>query len=245
MFVIFMIGSFNGLLTLFFDCYVSKTIPTRIVTSEFSLDLFCKYETIKTNEKKASRVYNGIIRRISYFCLLTTYRVFLSNDPNKELDIINYLYLGFKIGNKIDHLLSNDLVLKMQKTSRRVFGEFHRLCGLLRFMKLENGMFYAKIHPDNHVLELLGHHFIARLPNENFIIHDQTRNLALLYNTKEYMIVEASNFVITSLPEEEIYYQNLWKCFYHTIGIKERKNSKLRMQCMPKKYWQDLIEDFK
>jgi len=55
-------------------------------------------------------------------------------------------------------------------------------------------------------------------------------------------IIEAKNLQITSLSEEEQYYQNLWNCFYHAIGIKERKNAKLRMQFMPKKYWQDLTE---
>lgn len=236
-------GSFNGLLTIVFDSYISKTIPARIITSEYEIDLFCKYSILKTDEEKANRIYHGIVKNISYHCLLTAYRVFLSNLPTKELDILQYLLLGFQVGNKIDHLLTNTLVLKMEKTNRRVFGEFHRLCGLVRFIKLSNGMFYAKIHPDHNVLELLGHHFILRLPKENFIIHDKNRNIALLYNTKEYCIIEAKHLEVTSLPEEELYYQNLWKCFYHTIGIKERKNSKLRMQFMPKKYWQDLIED--
>lgn len=236
-------GSFDGLLTIVFDSYLSKTIPSRIVSSEFEMDLFCNYQTIQTNEEKAKRIYQGIVKNISYHCLSTAYHVFLSNLPNKEFDIVNFLLLGFEIGNKIDHFLTNDLVLRMEKTRKRVFGEYHRLCGLLRFIKLKNGMFYAKIHPDNHVLELLGHHFIARLPNENFIIHDPTRELALLYNTKEYTIIEAKNLQVTLLSEEEQYYQDLWNCFYHAIGIKERKNAKLRMQFMPKKYWQDLIEN--
>lgn len=236
-------GSFDGLLTIVFDSYISKTIPKRIVTSEFEIDLFCNYILSKTDEEKANRIYNGIVKSISFHALSTAYNVFLSNSSNKEITIVNYLLLGFEIGNKIDHLLTNDVVLTMEKTKKRVFGEYHRLCGLVRFMKLKNGMLYAKIHPDNNVLELLGHHFIARLPNENFIIHDKNRNIALLYNTKEYLITVASNIKITSLPEEELYYQNLWNCFYHTIGIKERKNSKLRMQFMPKKYWQDLVEN--
>lgn len=236
-------GSFYGLLTIVFDSYISKTIPKRIVTSEFEIDLFCNYILSKTDEEKANRIYNGIVKNISFHALSTAHNVFLSDISNKEITIVKYLLLGFEIGNKIDHLLTNDIVLNMEKTKKRVFGEYHRLCGLVRFMKLQNGMLYAKIHPDNNVLELLGHHFIARLPNENFIIHDKKRNLVLLYNTKEYLIVEATNINIASLPEEELYYQNLWNCFYHTIGIKERKNSKLRMQFMPKKYWQDLIEN--
>lgn len=74
------------------------------------------------------------------------------------------------------------------------------------------------------------------------MLHDQNRNIVLLYNAKTYTIEDASTLTIQTISEEEKYYQNLWNCFYHTIGIKERKNSKLRMNFMPKKYWQDLIE---
>ncbi len=236
-------GSFNGLLTIVFDSYVSKTIPKRIISNEFEMDLFCRYIEAKNDEEKANRIYNGVVKNISFHALYTAYHVFLSNLHDKEIYIVKYLLLGFQIGNKLDHLLTNTTVLKLEKTSKRVFGEFHRLCGLVRFMKLSNGMFYAKIHPDNNIIELLGHHFIKRLPNENFIIHDKNRNIALLYNKKDYLIIEADKLAITSLPEEELYYQNLWKTFYNSIGIKERKNSKLRMQFMPKKYWQDLVED--
>ena len=63
------------------------------------------------------------------------------------------------------------------------------------------------------------------------MLHDKNRN-----------IVDANNLILPSISGEEKYYQELWNCFYHTIGIKERKNSHLRMQFMPKKYWQDLVE---
>ena len=33
-----------------------------------------------------------------------------------------------------------------------------------------------------------------------------------------------------------------WKDFYKTIGIKERKNDRCRMNFMPKKYWKYILE---
>ena len=52
----------------------------------------------------------------------------------------------------------------------------------------------------------------------------------------------AENFNIPNITEKEKEYQILWKTFFDTISIKERKNSRLQMQFMPQKYWQDLIE---
>lgn len=235
-------GSFDGLLSLVFDSYLTKTIPSRIVTGNYEQNLLEQEFTIITSPEKANRLYHGIVQNISYFALQVSYFAFLSNEENKELDILQFLILGFQTGKKIDHLLSNPLVLQMQKVSKRVRGESHRLSGLLRFIQMEENLYYSSIHPDNNVIELLGHHFIKRLPTQNFIIHDKKRDIALLYNTKTYTIVDATDLQISSITESEKQYQDLWKSFYHAISIKERKNARLQMQYMPKKYWQDLIE---
>ena len=45
------------------------------------------------------------------------------------------------------------------------------------------------------------------------------------------------------MKKEELFYQNLWKAFHKSIAIKERTNERLQMQHMPKKYWDNLIEN--
>ncbi len=123
------------------------------------------------------------------------------------------------------------------------FGEAHRLKGLARFMQIGDNLFYSSVHPDNNVIEILGKHFIRRYPTQNFILHDKNRNIAMLYNQKEYTIIDIpSNFKLPSISEEEKAFEHLWKTFFNTIAIKERTNKRLQMQYMPKKYWQDLTE---
>ena len=107
------------------------------------------------------------------------------------------------------------------------------LNGLLRFSEIGNNLFYASIHPDNNIIENLGQHFIRRLPTQNFIIHDKIRNIAFLYNTKEYQIIDSSSLSVPNISEEEKKYQELWTAFFKTIAIKERSNSRLQMQYMP------------
>ncbi len=236
-------GSFEGLLTMVFDCYIQKTIPRKIVSqSEFEQNFLENFEKKQTEEEKASRIFHGIVKNISYDTLYNSYYAFLSNTTEKEIQILKYLLNGFVVGPKINTMLSIDFVFSVNAMRKKTLNEAHKLKGLLRFMEIGNNVFYASIHPTNNVLENVGHHFIKRLPTQNFIIHDKNRNIAFLYNTKEYIIKEASNSLSLNLSEEEKKYQMLWKTFFDTIAIKERINPRLQMQFMPKKYWQDLTE---
>ena len=36
--------------------------------------------------------------------------------------------------------------------------------------------------------------------------------------------------------------EELWRVFFQTIAIKERKNLRCQQSFMPKKYWQDMLE---
>lgn len=237
-------GSLHGFLTIVFDCYSSKTLPQKIIPIyEYCPNFLDNITYIETNFEKSERVFIGIEKNISYTTLYNTYYAFLSNEPNKEMYLLKYLCDGFEFGSKINNRLTISYVFKVMNMKKRSFGECHRLKGLLRFQEVGNNTYYASIHPDNNIIEPLGHHFINRLPNQNFIIHDKIRNICLLYNGKKYEIVDASNLKIPDISANEQKYQELWKLFFKTIAISERKNSRCQMQYMPKKYWKDLIED--
>ena len=236
-------GTFEGLLTIVFDCYIKKVIPLRIESkNNIELNFLDALEEKITDYEKSNRIFNGIVKNISYDTLYNSYYAFLSNTKEKEINILKYLLNGFVIGPKIDTMLSIDFVFAVHSMRKRMLFESHRLKGLLRFIEIGNNLFYASIHPDNNVIENLGHHFIKRLPTQNFIIHDKNRNIAFIYNTKEYEIIYSSNLEIPTISENEQKYQKLWSTFFNTIAIKERKNLRLQMQYMPKKYWKDLIE---
>ena len=126
---------------------------------------------------------------------------------------------------------------------KRALAECHKFKGLLRFQEISDNLCYASIHPDNNILEPIGHHFINRLSSINFIIHDKNRNICFVYNNKNYKIINGTYINIPEFTENEKMYQELWKMFFKTIYIKERKNPRCQMQFMPKKYWKDLIEE--
>lgn len=237
-------GSLYGFLTIVFDCFSNKTLPQKIIpNSNYSPNFLDIPVFIEADFDKAKRVFTGIEKAISFTTLQYTYYAFLSNEKDKEMHLLKYLCDGFEFGPKINNRLTVPYVFKVLNMEKRTFGECHRLKGLLRFKKVGNNLYYASIHPDNNIIEPLGHHFINRLPSQNFIIHDKIRNICLLYNGKEYKIVDADNLKIPDISEEEQKYQELWKSFFKTIAISERKNLRCQMQFMPKKYWKDLIEE--
>ena len=163
-----------GFLSLIFDCYSSKTLPQKIFCDEDYIPNFLESPIrIETNFEKSNRVLKGIEKNIGYQTLYNTYYAFLSSDIGKEMDLLAYLWNGFKIGPKINHRLTLSYVANVMKMQKRVFGECHRLKGLLRFQEVGKNLYYSSIHPDNNILEPLGHHFMKRLPEEDFIIHDK------------------------------------------------------------------------
>jgi len=242
-------GTFQGLLTIVFNCYVSREIPLKIISQvDYIANLFDNTVFIKTDFQKSDRIFQGISNNICDKALYDAYYAFLSANQNgvcqnKEIEIVKFLLHGFAIGPKIMTMLSIDYVLHVMKLRKNVFGEAHRLKGLTRLQEIGDNLFYASIHPENNVIENLGQFFIRRFPKQNLILHDKNRSIALLYNLKEYTIIDVSSQILNpTITETEKQYQSLWKVFFKTIAIKERSNPRCQMQYMPKKYWQDLVE---
>ena len=99
---------------------------------------------------------------------------------------------------------------------------------------------YAQINPTNNIIYILCNHFKKRLKDEYFIIKDVNRDLYAFYNKKNIYILDGINTKDLDIKSYEI--EDLWKSFYNTIGIKERKNDRCRMNFMPKKYWKYILE---
>lgn len=236
-------GTWDGFLSLFFYLYANKEKPKAIMPKEkYESNFLDIVQSHETNERQAERVFHGIERNISYNALYNSYYAFLAEEAEKEMDLVKYLSFGFQKGPQIDTMLSIPYVFHVHQMRKKSLSECHKLKGLVRFKELDSSLYYSSIHPTHNILEPLGHHFIRRLPTQNFIIHDKVRNKAFLYNALEYRIVENITFPEMTLSEAELQYEALWKTFFQTIAIKERTNPRLQMQYMPKKYWQDLIE---
>ncbi|MPM63099.1 hypothetical protein SDC9_109979 [bioreactor metagenome] len=236
--------TFEGLLSAVYDAYYSSTKPDFICSKiVYEQNLIDEVITIKSDPIKFEKVYNSIINKISKSALNKIYYVLLSETKESSNLIYNYLRMGFKLGKDVELHINNDIVLNMDKMSNKVAYEGHRLTGFIRFKEINN-ILYASINPDYNILPIIGEHFKERLSNENFIIHDIKRDIALIYNKKDYYLTNLSktqkNILMNSDDKGE--YENLWKQYFKSVNIEERKNPKLQKRMMPTRYWNNIIE---
>ncbi|MGL6106457.1 TIGR03915 family putative DNA repair protein [Romboutsia sp.] len=237
-------GSFEGLLSTIYEAYYSSEKPDKIYSKiNYEENLLEDVLKIKTDLEKFQKVYNAIENKISKEALRKIYYVYLSEFKESSNLILSYIRMGFKLGYKVDYYKNNDVVLNMDKISKRVSLEKHRFTGFVRFKSINN-ILYSSIEPDFNILPIIGKHFKNRLSNEYFIIEDVKRNIALVYDKNNYYLTNLSKEqknVLTNSKEEGAY-ADLWREYFKATAIVERNNPRLQKRQMPTRYWNQLTE---
>lgn len=231
-------GTLEGLFTVVFD-YYGDIFNTTIEKESDQLDFFEK-EFINTDLKKAQRVKKALEDKISPGFLKEIQRNFRSKDLNKENLIARMIRLSFHYGRNFCGS-ENKYAIKFRENLKNYGSELHTYKGLVRFSKIQEDFLCSEIAPENDLIIELALHFLKRMPKEKFIIYDKNRNKAFFSIEGKFELVEIINLKIEESDEEE-FYKSLWISFYDAISIKERKNSKLMISNMPKKYWKYLPE---
>ncbi len=172
------------------------------------------------------------------------YYVFLSSFPNKEIIIYYFLLNALKYKEKVLYMRNLNCVNQVLKIASYVKHENHKLKGFLRFQMTKKHFLYAQINPTNDILPLLAGHFVKRLSSECFVIHDVARDKYVFYDKVKPYFVEGEMipYLDISFSKDERKIEDLWKSFFKTIAIKERKNLKCQRNFMPKKYWKYILE---
>ena len=154
--------------------------------------------------------------------------------------------LAMPEGAKVLDYLGEPCIACIFELCRQTQNEGHHLVEFLRFAELGNHLLFAQIHPKNDVLPILADHFTNRLPLENFMIYDATHQIAAIHKaSKDYLIVDASSLdhaLTKAYSKDEQMFRNLWCAFFESIAIESRKNPKLQIQNIPKRFWADTVE---
>jgi len=236
-------GTFEGFLTAVFDVYYQKVNPVVIQKAdEMQLTLDSEVHYVTTDIKQAARVFSGIKEKVSDTAASYVYHAFLSGEDEKYMDMLSYIKLGFKLGHMVDSHLKEDCVRRVHKLSKHVGREAHLLHGFARFAETKNGVLYCPISPKNDILHLVADHFVGRLMNEQWVIHDKSRNKAAVYNRSDYIITDVPKDANVQYAEGEEETQELWTAFFNALAIESRKNHKLQRQLLPLYFRKNMTE---
>ena len=234
--------TFISLLNLIAKLLKDKLLPENIKNTYYEPNLLDDLFYLELSDNQD--IISFFIKKIGRRNVSVVYKVFLSNYQDKELLIYHYILYSFKYGENTIYRKDLDEVTLVLKISKHTCYEAHKLKGFTRFKELENNVLYAEINPDNDVLFFLSIHFKKRLPNEYWIIKDVTHDIYSIYNKEDFIIVPCSEFHLSTniTSKKEELFDKMWRTFYQTIGTKERKNDRCRMNFMPKKYWKYITE---
>jgi probable DNA metabolism protein len=246
-------GSFEGLLSCVFESYRTKTVPQNIAEEQqHQFTLLDNMITVPTNDEYAARVLKSIDARTNDRAAHIVYQLFLSELPQIEMLIFNFIAaIIHKINPLILDNFANEYILKASQIERMMHREVHRMHAFVRFQKAKEGIFYAAIDPDFNVLPLIGDHFERRYADQPWVIFDTKRHYGLHYDLTKTTFVTLDDpiFNISTgdlkpeiIDEAEKNYQALWENYFQSVNIQERKNPKLHIRHVPKRYWKYLVE---
>lgn len=246
-------GSFEGLLSCIFTSFKTRIFPDAIVQQHYyQAVLLDEAITVATDEELAERVLQGINRRTDGEAAAIVYKMFLSELPQVAMTIFHFIRVVVSATNPA--ILKNfaDLhILKAAQIEKMIGREIHRMHAFVRFQKTNTGLFYAVIEPDFNVMPLLGDHFVRRYADQVWAIYDTRRRYGIYYDLENVCFITANHPALPTKPGElltdalddkETLYQTLWTNYFHSVNIQERKNTKLHLRHMPKRYWKYLIE---
>jgi probable DNA metabolism protein len=237
-------GTFEGLMTAVFESYAKKEMPAVICENDnIQMSLCYSPVLISTDPVKAGRVIDGIVHKIGDDIYNNIWTAFLSCDPDRSDKIFRYIRYGFDNGNKIHIDLTCGDVSSVLNICRAVNWELNKYSGFLRFSVMKNGVQYAEFAPKNNLIPIIMPHFTDRFHSIPFIIHDVERRTAGIYDTHESYITVTEGLRLPEYSQDEQFFRELWRQFYETISIEERRNHKLRNGHLPKRYRRFMTEN--
>ncbi len=243
--------TFTGFLTAIFESFERKeweAIP--VSAAHFQSGMFEEQRTIVSCEHKAKRVMKGLTDRCGK-AAMDFYRVFLSEDARARGITFRLIRKVFREGTADFTNYGDAEVLYFAQMLHQVRRERHRMQAFVRFKKSSDGLYVASIEPDFDVLPLLGDFFCKRYADQHWCIYDvkrkyglhydqkSVRELSLLFSDKEENTLSANRI---TLDEKEAVFEQCWKTYFRSTNIESRKNLKLHLQHVPKRYWKYLPE---
>lgn len=246
-------GTFPGLFSAIFEAYRLKAEVEDIVAEDvYQQQLFADALHVETNEEHAQRVMKGLRARSGKGVVRWLRRAFLTEQSGTERLIYHFVRRQMESDKDVREDASDEKVRRLQRLDQQMGREVHRMHAFVRFQETPDGMFVSLVNPDFNCLPLLGPHFSARYPAMHWLIYDTKRHFGLHWDPTVkkadfITLTDTNDGKLRHLSEElltqaETDYQDLWKLYFKAVDIPERRNMKLHLQHVPKRYWKYLTE---
>ncbi|MBD3582219.1 TIGR03915 family putative DNA repair protein [Flavobacterium selenitireducens] len=246
-------GSFEGLLTAIFDSYELKSIHVSVICEKrHQPGLIGDDHIVTTDEIKARRVWQGLKKKLPPDWQQRFYNTYLSELPESFQHLFDFAHYIFDNPKGAETNFGNASVMAVSQTDKSVNRERHRMKAFIRFQKTSDGIFYAPIEPDYNVLPLIATFFKNRYADQMWIIYDLKRKYGLFYNLEKVEEIKidfvsetesSTSFLpAKAVDENEELYGLLWNDYFRSTNIPARRNMKLHLQHVPRRYWRYLTE---
>lgn len=245
-------GSYQGLLTAVFTAFEYKEFAVDIACEDtFQPGLFETTRTVVSDFEKYQRVQKGLLKYLPADKALDFWRAYLAEDPEITAIVFQLIIEVFKGNVDVLQNYGDEKVLKFKQTLKKINRERHRMKAFVRFQKSADGMYLAVVNPDFNVLPLIIPFFRNRYADQTWLIYDDIRKYGIYYDLKTVTEVKLTlpqvgmlqtTSAVTDLDAKEKKYENLWQSYFQSTNIEARKNLKLHIQHVPKRYWRYLPE---
>lgn len=203
-------------------------------------ELFCEYRYVQTDAEKAVKVVKSIREKLSDTIFETVYKAALSQDRFRANKIYRFLIYAFSVGPTAAAKLQIPEIYEIFQMNRHLEREYQHMLGFTRFSQMEKGVLFAVIGPKNDLLILLAEHFADRMSCENWIIYDDHRKKAAVFQSgKGWGIVRSDSANWKEhmrRHSDENTMESLWKTFCQTIAIEERCNPRCQTNMLPLRF---------
>ncbi|THH40626.1 TIGR03915 family putative DNA repair protein [Neolewinella litorea] len=248
-------GTFPGLLSAIFEAFRLRAEEADIVAEDrYQEQLFSSPLPVVTDRGHAARVANGLKKRSGNDKIVELlHHAFLTEQPEVERLIYYFVQRQMAVHSlDVTKDAGDDRIRQLLRLKQQMGREVHRMHAFVRFQQTPDGLYAALVNPDFNCLPLIGDHFAARYPAMEWLIYDTRRHYGLYWDSQvkkaDFITLDAEqdgklrSLSADQLAAAETDYQQLWQTYFRAVDIPERKNLKLHLQHVPKRYWKYLTE---